>query len=136
VLPTGTLSHGSAVILNLPAMLQSFFWNVSRPTEYERVPASYLSFFFLASGNRKNPMQFGTSGTLERHGFARNRIWIIDDEPPPTKPNGSGSKASVNLLLKPSEDDLKCWPHWYAFLMACLGFSLSYDCTILHVSNK
>jgi glucose-6-phosphate 1-epimerase len=67
-------------------------------------------------------MQLGTSGTLERHGFARNRIWIIDDEPPPMKPNGNGSKASVNLLLKPSEDDLKCWPHRYAFLMACLSF--------------
>ncbi|GJM89791.1 hypothetical protein PR202_ga06012 [Eleusine coracana subsp. coracana] len=68
--------------------------------------------------------QFGNSGTLERHGFARNRIWIIDDEHPPTNHNGNGSKAFVNLLLKPSEDDLKCWPHCFEFR---LRVSLSKD---------
>ncbi|GJN15266.1 hypothetical protein PR202_gb02163 [Eleusine coracana subsp. coracana] len=68
--------------------------------------------------------QFGNSGTLERHGFARNRIWIIDDEHPPTNHNGNGSKATVNLLLKPSEDDLKCWPHCFEFR---LRVSLSKD---------
>ncbi|XP_066366773.1 putative glucose-6-phosphate 1-epimerase isoform X2 [Miscanthus floridulus] len=55
--------------------------------------------------------QFGYSGTLERHGFARNRIWALDDEHPPLNHNDNGSKVSVDLILKPSEDDLKCWPH-------------------------
>uniref|UniRef100_A0A0A9BWX9 Glucose-6-phosphate 1-epimerase n=1 Tax=Arundo donax TaxID=35708 RepID=A0A0A9BWX9_ARUDO len=64
--------------------------------------------------------QFGNSGTLERHGFARNRIWTLDDERPPINHNDSSSKTSVDLLLKPSEDDLKCWPHWYAFVLAYL----------------
>ncbi|KAG2568532.1 putative glucose-6-phosphate 1-epimerase [Panicum virgatum] len=27
--------------------------------------------------------QFGTQGNLEKHGFARNRLWVIDDNPPP-----------------------------------------------------
>ncbi|XP_062181593.1 putative glucose-6-phosphate 1-epimerase isoform X1 [Phragmites australis] len=59
--------------------------------------------------------QFGISGTLERHGFARNRIWILDDDHPPINHNDNGSKASVDLLLKPSEDDLKYWPHCFEF---------------------
>jgi glucose-6-phosphate 1-epimerase len=62
-------------------------------------------------------MQFGYSGTLERHGFARNRIWALDDEHPPINHNDNASKVSVDLILKPSEDDLKCWPHWYAFVL-------------------
>uniref|UniRef100_A0A0D3GB05 glucose-6-phosphate 1-epimerase n=1 Tax=Oryza barthii TaxID=65489 RepID=A0A0D3GB05_9ORYZ len=55
--------------------------------------------------------QFGNSGTLEQHGFARNRIWALDQEHPPLNQNDNNSKASVDLILKPSEDDLKCWPH-------------------------
>ncbi|KAJ1264157.1 hypothetical protein BS78_09G241300 [Paspalum vaginatum] len=69
--------------------------------------------------------QFGYSGTLERHGFARNRIWALDDEHPLVNHNNdSGSKVSVDLILKPSEDDLKCWPHCFEFR---LRVSLSKD---------
>ncbi|GAU29452.1 hypothetical protein TSUD_227170 [Trifolium subterraneum] len=58
--------------------------------------------------------QFGNRGTLEQHGFARNKIWVIDQNPPPlsTDPNG---KACIDLLLKPSEDDMKIWPHSFEF---------------------
>ncbi|KAK8599147.1 hypothetical protein V6N13_077081 [Hibiscus sabdariffa] len=55
--------------------------------------------------------QFGQRGSLEQHGFARNRTWIIDENPPPLHPNDSDGKAYIDLLLKPSEDDLKIWPH-------------------------
>ncbi|GKU87992.1 hypothetical protein SLEP1_g2310 [Rubroshorea leprosula] len=55
--------------------------------------------------------QFGNCGSLEHHGFARNRNWTIDENPPPLHPNDSHGKSIVDLLLKPSEEDLKFWPH-------------------------
>lgn len=55
-------------------------------------------------------MQFGTHGNLEKHGFARNRLWLVDDNPPPL-PVNSGIKTYADLILKPSEEDLKIWPH-------------------------
>ncbi|XP_058758117.1 putative glucose-6-phosphate 1-epimerase [Vicia villosa] len=59
--------------------------------------------------------QFGNCGTQERHGFARNRIWTIDENPPPLPPNDSRGKSFVDLLLKSSEEDMKCWPHSFEF---------------------
>ncbi|XP_057966905.1 putative glucose-6-phosphate 1-epimerase [Malania oleifera] len=65
--------------------------------------------------------QFGSHGTLEQHGFARNREWSIDHDPP-LFPTNSGSKAFVDLILKHSEDDVKIWPHRYEFrLRVTLG---------------
>ncbi|KAG8375064.1 hypothetical protein BUALT_Bualt10G0061200 [Buddleja alternifolia] len=55
--------------------------------------------------------QFGNRGSLEQHGFARNRMWAIDENPPPLQPFDSNGKAFIDLLLKPSDDDLKIWPH-------------------------
>ncbi|XP_028556747.1 putative glucose-6-phosphate 1-epimerase isoform X2 [Dendrobium catenatum] len=55
--------------------------------------------------------QFGNCGSLEQHGFARNKVWSIDDDPPTLHSNDSNGKVFVDLLLKPMEDDLKCWPH-------------------------
>ncbi|GJN09676.1 hypothetical protein PR202_ga27702 [Eleusine coracana subsp. coracana] len=54
--------------------------------------------------------QFGAHGNLEQHGFARNRFWTIDNNPPPL-PLNPAIKAFVDLILKPSEEDLKIWPH-------------------------
>lgn len=59
--------------------------------------------------------QFGNCGSLEQHGFARNKIWTIDENPPPLHPNDSLGKSFVDLVLKPSEEDLKCWPHSFEF---------------------
>ncbi|XP_018680923.2 putative glucose-6-phosphate 1-epimerase isoform X4 [Musa acuminata AAA Group] len=53
--------------------------------------------------------QFGSHGNLEQHGFVRNRFWSIDSSPPP--PTVSCNKAFVDLIFKPSEEDLKIWPY-------------------------
>ncbi|XP_043812151.1 putative glucose-6-phosphate 1-epimerase isoform X3 [Manihot esculenta] len=53
--------------------------------------------------------QFGI-GALERHGFARNRFWSIDNDPPPF-PTNTSNKAFIDLILKHSEEDAKIWPH-------------------------
>lgn len=55
-------------------------------------------------------MQFSNFGALESHGFARNRIWEVDASPPPL-PSNSSSNAFVDLILRPTEDDLKTWPY-------------------------
>lgn len=54
--------------------------------------------------------QFSNHGPLEAHGFARNRLWIIDPSPPPF-PISSSNKTYVDLLLKPTEEDMKIWPN-------------------------
>ncbi|KAK6159634.1 hypothetical protein DH2020_006948 [Rehmannia glutinosa] len=59
--------------------------------------------------------QFGNCGSLEQNGFARNKIWTIENDPPPLRPNDSLGKSFVDLLLKPAEEDLKCWPHGFEF---------------------
>ncbi|KAB1214470.1 putative glucose-6-phosphate 1-epimerase [Morella rubra] len=65
--------------------------------------------------------QFGIQGALEHHGFARNRHWVVDLDPPPF-PTSSPNKAFVDLILKPSEEDAKIWPHRYEFrLRVTLG---------------
>lgn len=63
--------------------------------------------------------QVGT-GSLDQNGFARNRIWAIDNDPPPLHPNYSNGKAYIDLLLKPSDDDLKIWPHSFEFRLRVL----------------
>ncbi|KAL1819450.1 hypothetical protein ACET3Z_014319 [Daucus carota] len=54
--------------------------------------------------------QFSEFGSLEKHGFARNRMWSIDTNPPPSTTN-SPSRAAIDLILKPSKEDLKIFPH-------------------------
>ncbi|XP_057791724.1 putative glucose-6-phosphate 1-epimerase isoform X2 [Salvia miltiorrhiza] len=53
--------------------------------------------------------QFSNLGTLEQHGFARNRLWSVDNSPSPLPPITAPS--TVDLILKSTEDDLKTWPH-------------------------
>lgn len=58
-------------------------------------------------------VQFGNFGSLEQHGFARNKLWSIEKDPPPLHPNDYHGKSFIDLLLKGSEEDLKFWPHGY-----------------------
>ncbi|XP_024968770.1 putative glucose-6-phosphate 1-epimerase [Cynara cardunculus var. scolymus] len=58
--------------------------------------------------------QFSNLGSLEAHGFARNRVWIIDNDPPPFPPTVT-NRVYVDLLLKPTEEDLKIWPHSFEY---------------------
>ncbi|PKA49468.1 Putative glucose-6-phosphate 1-epimerase [Apostasia shenzhenica] len=65
--------------------------------------------------------QFSNHGNLEQHGFARNRIWTIDPNPAPF-PTATCDKAFVDLILSPSDEDTKAWPHSYEFrLRVTLG---------------
>ena len=57
-------------------------------------------------------LQFGNLGSLEQHGFAKNRMWSLDSDPSPLPP--ANNKSSVDLVLKSTEEDLKIWPRRYA----------------------
>ncbi|XP_048611889.1 putative glucose-6-phosphate 1-epimerase [Brassica napus] len=76
--------------------------------------------------------QFGDCGSLDQHGFARNKIWVIDENPPPLASNESFGKSFVDLLLKSSEEDLKQWPHSFKFR---LRVSLAIDDDLTLVSR-
>ncbi|XP_052196824.1 putative glucose-6-phosphate 1-epimerase isoform X1 [Diospyros lotus] len=53
--------------------------------------------------------QFANCGSLEQHGFARNKLWSLDDCPEPLPP--ANNPSTVDLVLKSTEEDLKTWPH-------------------------
>ncbi|XP_076956385.1 putative glucose-6-phosphate 1-epimerase [Bidens hawaiensis] len=67
--------------------------------------------------------QFSNLGPLEAHGFARNRLWTIEPVPPAFPPNvNATNRVFVDLLLKPTEEDLKIWPHSFEYrLRVTLG---------------
>ncbi|KAK8608264.1 hypothetical protein V6N13_023691 [Hibiscus sabdariffa] len=58
--------------------------------------------------------QFGNVDSLEQHGFARNRLWSVDPDPPPCSSSATG-RAFVDLILRHSEEELKIWPHRFEF---------------------
>lgn len=74
-------------------------------------------------------------GVAEQQGFARTHLWVIEENPPafPTK---TAIKSFVDLILKPSEEELKNWPHrFYSsyFLSYCyskgqLAFIIFFAC--------
>ncbi|KAK2664221.1 hypothetical protein Ddye_002795 [Dipteronia dyeriana] len=78
--------------------------------------------------------QFGNQGLVQKHGFARNKIWVIDSDPPPLHhhPSDPLGKACVDLLLKPSEEDLRIWPHSFEFR---LRVSLATDGNLTMISR-
>ncbi|MED6183542.1 hypothetical protein PIB30_038768 [Stylosanthes scabra] len=78
--------------------------------------------------------QFGNRGSLEQHGFARNKMWIIDHNPPPLF-NDSNAKAHIDLLLKSSEDDHKIWPHSFEFRLRVSLAAEGYLSIISRVRN-
>ncbi|PWA49892.1 galactose mutarotase-like superfamily protein [Artemisia annua] len=64
--------------------------------------------------------QVANFGTLEQHGFARNRLWAVDEDPSPLPP--TNNQSMVDLVLKSTEDDLHTWPNRFEFrLRVCVG---------------
>ncbi|MCD9558767.1 hypothetical protein HAX54_016352 [Datura stramonium] len=76
--------------------------------------------------------QCGNGGSFEQHGFARNKIWTIEDDPPSLKSFDTQGKSFIDLLLKPSEDDLKFLPHVFEFR---LRVSLASDGSLSLISR-
>ena len=58
--------------------------------------------------------QYANTGPLPSHGYVRQRFWEIDTNPPQL-PSNSYYKAWVDLILRPSQDDLKIWPHKFEY---------------------
>ncbi|KAL0873282.1 hypothetical protein Bca101_022987 [Brassica carinata] len=58
--------------------------------------------------------QYANTGPLPSHGFVRQRFWEIDTNPPQL-PSNSYYKAFVDLILRPSQDDFKIWPHKFEY---------------------
>ncbi|BAU00619.1 hypothetical protein VIGAN_10222800 [Vigna angularis var. angularis] len=54
--------------------------------------------------------EFKNRETGENHGFARNRIWVIEENPPHLSGDFK-AKVYVDLLLKSSKEDARIWPH-------------------------
>ncbi|XP_061343625.1 putative glucose-6-phosphate 1-epimerase isoform X3 [Gastrolobium bilobum] len=63
--------------------------------------------------------------------FPRNKIWVIDQNPPPLSSDSNG-KVYIDLLLKPSEDDMKIWAHSFEFR---LRISLAADGNLTMISR-
>ncbi|XP_075522761.1 putative glucose-6-phosphate 1-epimerase [Primulina tabacum] len=79
--------------------------------------------------------QFGSRGSLEQHGFARNKMWTIDDNPPPLQSIDSNGKTFIDLLLKPSDDDLKIWPHSFELRLRVLLSADGYLTLVSRIRN-
>ncbi|XP_009625040.1 putative glucose-6-phosphate 1-epimerase [Nicotiana tomentosiformis] len=69
---------------------------------------------------------------VEQHGSARNKNWTIEDDAPSLNSFDTQGKSFVDLLLKPSEDDLKFWPHAFEFR---LRVSLASDGSLSLISR-
>ncbi|XP_061361653.1 putative glucose-6-phosphate 1-epimerase [Gastrolobium bilobum] len=65
--------------------------------------------------------QFASHGELDPHGFVRNQFWTIDDCPPDPSTNNL-NKDFVDLIFKPTENDMEIWPHSFEIrLRVALG---------------
>lgn len=66
--------------------------------------------------------QFSNLGSIEQHGFARNRFWSIDQNPAPL-PTNLDDQAFVDLILKLVDEDVaKMWSNSFEFrLRVTLG---------------
>ncbi|GFQ05431.1 putative glucose-6-phosphate 1-epimerase [Phtheirospermum japonicum] len=86
------------------------------PRPFSNLPRQFVEASLFVSRRH-----FSNNGPLEAHGFARNRFWTIDPSPPPF-PTSSSNKTYVDLILKPTEEDMKIWPHSFEFrLRVTLG---------------
>eukprot|EP00250_Pteridium_aquilinum_P017523 c23671_g1_i1 orf=519-1490(-) len=65
--------------------------------------------------------QFSNLGSIEQHGFARNRLWSIDQNSSPM-PTSSDDKAIIDLILTSGDEEAKIWSNSFEFrLRVTLG---------------
>ncbi|MCO5562191.1 hypothetical protein L7F22_015817 [Adiantum nelumboides] len=66
--------------------------------------------------------QFSNLGSIEQHGFARNKFWSIDPNPSPL-PTNIDDKAFIDLILKLGDEEMaKVWSYSFEFrLRVILG---------------
>ncbi|CAN4124998.1 unnamed protein product [Withania somnifera] len=76
--------------------------------------------------------QYGDGGSVEQHGFVRNKIFTIEDDPPSLKSFDTNGKSFIDLLFKPSEDELKFCLHVFEFR---LRVSLASDGSLSLISR-
>jgi len=58
--------------------------------------------------------QFASNGDLPQHGFARNRLWKVQDIS--SGNDEKGEYASASLILEDDEDTRKIWPHSFSLI--------------------
>ncbi|XP_055822257.1 putative glucose-6-phosphate 1-epimerase [Solanum dulcamara] len=78
--------------------------------------------------------EFGNGSALEKHGFSRNRMWVIDNNPPPLQSNHSNDKTYIDLLA-----ELSTGPHNFEFRLRvalALDGSLALTSRIRNISSK
>nr|GEZ84749.1 putative glucose-6-phosphate 1-epimerase [Tanacetum cinerariifolium] len=80
--------------------------------------------------------KFSNCGSLEQQGFVGNKLWIVDEAPPPLPAKSLNGSSFIDLLLKPSEEDLKIWPHSFELrLRVCLGLNGNLTLTEMRVEG-
>ncbi|KAK6158327.1 hypothetical protein DH2020_005641 [Rehmannia glutinosa] len=62
----------------------------------------------VLSSPRWASARFGEQVSAELHGFVRNRMWVIDENPALLQ---STDYAFIDLVYKSTDDDLRFWPH-------------------------
>ncbi|XP_075505927.1 putative glucose-6-phosphate 1-epimerase [Primulina tabacum] len=62
-------------------------------------------------------------------------MWTIDDNPPPLQSVDSNGKTFIDLLLKPSDDDLKIWPQSFELRLRVLLSADGYLTLVSRIRN-
>ncbi|KAK6158328.1 hypothetical protein DH2020_005642 [Rehmannia glutinosa] len=77
--------------------------------------------------------KFGNQVSVEQHGFVRNRMWIIDENPAPLQSiDSSTGIASIDLVYKSTDADLRFWPHRFELRLRVI---LSVDGSLTLISR-
>ncbi|KAK6137313.1 hypothetical protein DH2020_028941 [Rehmannia glutinosa] len=73
--------------------------------------------------------KFGEQVSAELHGFVRNRMWVIDENPALLQ---STDYAFIDLVYKSTDDDLRFWPHRFELRLRVI---LSVDGSLTLISR-
>ncbi|KAK6137312.1 hypothetical protein DH2020_028940 [Rehmannia glutinosa] len=71
--------------------------------------------------------------SMEQLGFIRNRMWVIHENPAPLQSTDSSTGiASIDLVYKSTDDDLRFWPHRFELRLRVI---LSVDGSLTLISR-